>query len=197
MPAIGRTQRIRACISHPDGRQHKHEPPTAFRQIAEVQQIGTDPAEVGQSADRRRKIKRGLVSAALISLVDLQEADAWAVCIIIGREFAVTGLRSIAVSHGLVIAASKLGKWKMASQIVGISLMIMGGKLDDIGLWRKTGRAALYVMTAMALISGIDYFRRFLKPLLAKEREEAALAQAAGTERQLAEPEARLRKTAL
>ena len=113
-----------------------------------------------------------LVSAALISLVDLQEADAWAVCIIIGREFAVSGLRSIASSRGITIAASKLGKWKMVTQIVGISLMILGGKLDDIGLWRKTGRAALYVMTAMALISGVDYFRKFLKPLLSGEREE-------------------------
>jgi hypothetical protein len=76
--------------------------------------------------------------------------------------------------------------------------MIMGGKLDDIGLWRKTGRAALYVMTAMALISGIDYFRKFLKPLLAKERaEESALPAAAPEGRQLAEPEAGLRKTAL
>src|SRR5512143_3838309 len=54
-----------------------------------------------------------LVSAALISLVDLQEADAWAVCIIIGREFAVTGLRSIAIAQGIPIAASRLGKWKM------------------------------------------------------------------------------------
>jgi CDP-diacylglycerol--glycerol-3-phosphate 3-phosphatidyltransferase len=112
-----------------------------------------------------------LVSAALISLVDLQEADAWAVCIIIGREFAVSGLRSIASSHGITIAASKLGKWKMGTQIVGISLMILGAKLDDIGLWRKTGRAALYVMMAMALISGFDYFRKFLRPLLAMERE--------------------------
>ena len=119
-----------------------------------------------------------LVSAALISLVDLQEADAWAVCIIIGREFAVSGLRSIASSRGITIAASKLGKWKMATQIVGISLMILGGKLDDIGLWRKTGRAALYVMTAMALISGVDYFRKFLKPLLAKDREEEAVRSA-------------------
>ncbi len=103
-----------------------------------------------------------LVSAALISLVDLQEADAWAVCIIIGREFAVSGLRSIAATRGITISASMLGKWKMGTQIVGISLMILGAKLDDIGLWRRTGRAALYVMTAVALISGFDYFRRFL-----------------------------------
>jgi CDP-diacylglycerol--glycerol-3-phosphate 3-phosphatidyltransferase len=118
-----------------------------------------------------------LVSAALISLVDLQEADAWAVCIIIGREFAVSGLRSIAATNGLTIAASKLGKWKMASQIVGISLMILGARLDDIGLWRSTGRAALWVMTAMALISGVDYFRKFLKPILALERDQAPPAE--------------------
>ena len=112
-----------------------------------------------------------LVSAALISLVDLQEADAWAVCIIIGREFAVSGLRSIAATHGITISASRLGKWKMGTQIVGISLMILGAKLDDIGSRRKTGRAALWVMMAMALISGFEYFRKFLRPLLAMERE--------------------------
>jgi CDP-diacylglycerol--glycerol-3-phosphate 3-phosphatidyltransferase len=111
-----------------------------------------------------------LVSAALISLVDLQEADAWAVCIIIGREFAVTGLRSIAAAHGIAIPASKLGKWKMATQVTGISLMILGARLDDIGLWRNTGKAALWVMTAVALVSGFDYFRRYLKELLLIER---------------------------
>jgi CDP-diacylglycerol--glycerol-3-phosphate 3-phosphatidyltransferase len=111
-----------------------------------------------------------LVSAALISLVDLQEADAWAVCIIIGREFAVSGLRSIAAAHGIIIPASKLGKWKMATQVTGISLMILGSRLDDIGLWRNTGKAALWVMTAVALVSGFDYFRRYLKELLLIER---------------------------
>jgi CDP-diacylglycerol--glycerol-3-phosphate 3-phosphatidyltransferase len=122
-----------------------------------------------------------LVSAALISLVDLQEADAWAVCIIIGREFAVSGLRSIAATHGIVIPASKLGKWKMATQIVGISLMILGARLDDIGLWRKTGRAALYVMMAVTLVSGFDYFRRYLKELLQRERVAVPPPSAAGS----------------
>jgi CDP-diacylglycerol--glycerol-3-phosphate 3-phosphatidyltransferase len=116
-----------------------------------------------------------LVSAALISLVDLQEADAWAVCIIIGREFAVSGLRSIAASHGIVIPASRLGKWKMAAQVVGISLMILGARLDDIGLWRNTGKAALWVMTVMALVSGFDYFRRYLKILFEMEAEGAGV----------------------
>ena len=117
-----------------------------------------------------------LVSAALISLVDLQEADAWAVCIIVGREFAVSGMRAIAAGEQITIAASSLGKWKMAAQVVGISLMILGARLDDIGLWRMTGRAALYVMTAMALVSGYDYFRKYLPALL--EREAGAAKNA-------------------
>ena len=114
-----------------------------------------------------------LVSAALISLVDLQEADAWAVCIIVGREFAVSGMRAIAAGEQITISASSLGKWKMGAQVVGISLMILGARLDDIGLWRMTGRAALYVMTVMAIVSGIDYFRKYLPPLLAKEASQA------------------------
>ena len=72
-----------------------------------------------------------LISAALISLVENQLAPAWAVVIIIGREFAVTGLRSIAAVEGMVIAASKMGKFKMLAQVVTVALLIgssVGGK---------------------------------------------------------------------
>jgi CDP-diacylglycerol--glycerol-3-phosphate 3-phosphatidyltransferase len=72
-----------------------------------------------------------LISAALISLVENQLAPAWAVVIIIGREFAVTGLRSIAAADGVVIAASRMGKFKMLSQVVAVALLIVssvGGK---------------------------------------------------------------------
>lgn len=65
-----------------------------------------------------------LISAALISLVENQLAPAWAVVIIIGREFAVTGLRSIAAADGLVISASKMGKFKMLAQVVTVALLI-------------------------------------------------------------------------
>ncbi|HSB29247.1 MAG TPA: CDP-diacylglycerol--glycerol-3-phosphate 3-phosphatidyltransferase [Pyrinomonadaceae bacterium] len=65
-----------------------------------------------------------LISAALISLVENQLAPAWAVVIIIGREFAVTGLRSIAAVDGLVIAASRMGKFKMLAQVITITLLI-------------------------------------------------------------------------
>lgn len=72
-----------------------------------------------------------LISAALISLVENQLAPAWAVVIIIGREFAVTGLRSIAATDGVVISASKMGKFKMLAQVVTVALLIVssvGGK---------------------------------------------------------------------
>jgi CDP-diacylglycerol---glycerol-3-phosphate 3-phosphatidyltransferase len=66
-----------------------------------------------------------LISAALISLVENQLAPAWAVVIIIGREFAVTGLRSIAATDGVVIAASKMGKFKMLLQVLTVALLIV------------------------------------------------------------------------
>jgi CDP-diacylglycerol--glycerol-3-phosphate 3-phosphatidyltransferase len=65
-----------------------------------------------------------LISSALISLVENQLAPAWAVVIIIGREFAVTGLRSIAATEGVVISASKMGKFKMLAQVVTVALLI-------------------------------------------------------------------------
>ncbi|HVG39852.1 MAG TPA: CDP-diacylglycerol--glycerol-3-phosphate 3-phosphatidyltransferase, partial [Pyrinomonadaceae bacterium] len=66
-----------------------------------------------------------LISAALIALVENRLAPAWAVVIIIGREFAVTGLRSIAATNGVVIGASRMGKFKMLAQVVAIALLIV------------------------------------------------------------------------
>ena len=66
-----------------------------------------------------------LISAALISLVENHLAPAWAVVIIVGREFAVTGLRSIAATEGVVISASKMGKFKMVAQVVTVGLLIL------------------------------------------------------------------------
>lgn len=66
-----------------------------------------------------------LISAALISLVENRLAPAWAVVVIVGREFAVSGLRSIAATDGVVIAASRMGKFKMLSQVVAVALLII------------------------------------------------------------------------
>jgi CDP-diacylglycerol--glycerol-3-phosphate 3-phosphatidyltransferase len=67
-----------------------------------------------------------LISAALVSLVENRLAPAWAIVIIIGREFAVTGLRSIAAAEGFTISATKKAKFKMLSQVVAITLLILG-----------------------------------------------------------------------
>src|SRR5271165_4413088 len=67
-----------------------------------------------------------LISAALVSLVDIHRVPAWMVILIISREFAVSGLRSIAATAGYTIHASELGKTKMASQVAAISLVIGG-----------------------------------------------------------------------
>lgn len=67
-----------------------------------------------------------LISAALVTLVENRLAPAWAIVIIIGREFAVTGLRSIAAAEGFTISASKKAKFKMLSQVIAITLLIAG-----------------------------------------------------------------------
>ena len=100
-----------------------------------------------------------LTSAAFLSLVQMNLASAWMVAVIIGREFAVTGLRHLAYSRGVVIPASPLGKIKMLAQVVAILALILG----DVYLpgLRVVGRAALWVVVVLALVSAFDYFRRF------------------------------------
>jgi CDP-diacylglycerol--glycerol-3-phosphate 3-phosphatidyltransferase len=102
-----------------------------------------------------------LVSAAFISLVQIGLVPAWVVVVIVGREFAVMGLRMIAVVEGLQIPASSLGKGKMASQVVAILLLILGENF--LGAWFALGRVALLLTVVLALASGLDYFLRFYK----------------------------------
>jgi CDP-diacylglycerol--glycerol-3-phosphate 3-phosphatidyltransferase len=102
-----------------------------------------------------------LTSAAFISLVQMGLAPAWMVAVIIGREFAVTGLRSLAYSRGVAIAASPLGKIKMIAQVVAILALILSsaGRATDALWW--TGQVSLWLVLAAALVSAADYFRRF------------------------------------
>ncbi|QSF42869.1 MULTISPECIES: CDP-diacylglycerol--glycerol-3-phosphate 3-phosphatidyltransferase [Paenibacillus] len=98
-----------------------------------------------------------LVSAVLISLVELGRCDSWIAIVIISREFAVTGLRQVALLEGKVVAASKWGKIKTVTQIVAISLLLLNNfpfqfvsiPLDDIAIW------AAAIIT---IYSGVDYF---------------------------------------
>lgn len=100
-----------------------------------------------------------LISATLVSLVQLDLAPAWMVAVIIGREFAITGLRSIAYARGLAMPASPLGKLKMVSQVVAILLLILGWERMPVLL--QLGQIALWVVLATAVVSAIDYYRRF------------------------------------
>jgi CDP-diacylglycerol---glycerol-3-phosphate 3-phosphatidyltransferase len=100
-----------------------------------------------------------LITAALVSLVQMDLAPAWMVAVILGREFAVTVLRSIAHGKGLVIAASPLGKFKMLSEVIAILALILGQ--DHLQQFYVIGTIALWVAMLTATISGIDYYRRF------------------------------------
>ena len=100
-----------------------------------------------------------LTSAALISLVQLDLAQSWMVAVIIGREFAVTMLRSYAYARGVAMPASPLGKIKMVAQVVAILALILAHGQTLPFYW--IGQAALWVVVISALVSGADYFRRF------------------------------------
>lgn len=101
-----------------------------------------------------------LTSAAFISLVQMELAPAWMVAVIIGREFAITGLRSFAYARDVVIPASPLGKLKMISQVVAILALILGQE-EHLHLLGVVGYWALWVVVGTALVSGYDYYRRF------------------------------------
>jgi CDP-diacylglycerol---glycerol-3-phosphate 3-phosphatidyltransferase len=103
-----------------------------------------------------------LTSAALISLVAMDVAPAWMVAVIIGREFAVTTLRTRAYARGVAIAASPLGKIKMVAQVIAILALILahGARTARQPLF-IIGQASLWVVVVAALVSAADYFRRF------------------------------------
>ena len=96
-----------------------------------------------------------LVTAALVSLVSLDRLSAWVAMVIIAREFAVTGLRQLAMEHGEVIHASAWGKIKTAAQIAMVLALIL---VDDSPLWVD---ALVYATVAITILSAADYFFGF------------------------------------
>jgi CDP-diacylglycerol--glycerol-3-phosphate 3-phosphatidyltransferase len=122
-----------------------------------------------------------LVSAALISLVQRQVVPGWMAILIIGREFAISGLRSIAAAEGYVIRASELGKTKLVTQVIAISLAILS--ISHVEL-RWAALAFMWGVVFFALLSAFLYFRKFWRrvdvevkrrrrrELLAMEREK-------------------------
>jgi len=100
-----------------------------------------------------------LTAAAFISLVQMGAAPAWMVAVIIGREFAVTALRSLAYARGVIMPSSPLGKGKMAIQVVAILLLILGH--DGRPWFSRLGHVTLWVVVVVAVVSAVDYYRRF------------------------------------
>ena len=111
-----------------------------------------------------------LIAAAFVTLVQFNPAlvPAWMAVVIIGREFLVSGLRSIAASEGFTIEASDLGKFKMLVQIVSVVAVILAHRWRE---WPLYGRyvfpvywialVAIWFMVFLSLVSAIDYFAAF------------------------------------
>jgi CDP-diacylglycerol--glycerol-3-phosphate 3-phosphatidyltransferase len=128
-----------------------------------------------------------LISAALVSLVETHRVPAWMVVLIIGREFAVSGLRSIAAAEGYTIQASDLGKTKMITQVIAISMVLLSIHWQ----WLQ-GFATLWMwgVVIFGLVSAVGYFQKFWRKvddkvklrrrreLLRIERQQKKLARA-------------------
>lgn len=99
-----------------------------------------------------------LVSAALISLVELGRVEAWMVVLIVSREFAVSALRNVALDQGITIAASDFGKAKMVAQVTAVSLLLLAPRSPVI---EQAGYIVLWLAILVTLWSMVDYFMAF------------------------------------
>ena len=106
-----------------------------------------------------------LIVTALIALIPARGIPFWMVIVIVGREIAVTGLRGIAVSQGIVIPASHLGKYKTVFEVAAITFLILNEEYFSIHCL-FVGIVLLWIALLLAVYSGVDYFRRFLKEII-------------------------------
>ena len=110
-----------------------------------------------------------LVLSALILLVNVDRVSALVAIFIIAREVAVTGVRAMAASEGIIISAETTGKYKMALQVVAIVMLILEGTaLAEFGNLHLAGMATLYVSLVLGYISGGRYVWSFWNQLAAK-----------------------------
>jgi CDP-diacylglycerol--glycerol-3-phosphate 3-phosphatidyltransferase len=100
-----------------------------------------------------------LIAGSLISLVEIGHAPAWLVVIIVGREFAVNGLRAVAASQNIVIPAGPLGKAKMVAQVIAVPLLILNVHTSGSNI----GYLVLWVTMLLTVWSGVDYFVKGLQ----------------------------------
>ncbi len=105
-----------------------------------------------------------LISSAFIMLVSMGWIPAWMVCIIIGREIAVTGLRSVIAGRGEDVSASNLGKYKTGFQIAATIPLLIHSEYLGIN-FNEIGYILLWGALIFTIWSGADYFYRFKKHL--------------------------------
>ena len=103
-----------------------------------------------------------LISAALISLVQVHAVAAWMVVVIVAREFAVSGLRAIAAAEGYTIRASDLGKTKMLSQVAAVSCLLLSTRHAEFVL---PGQMLMWGVVFFTTVSAISYFRKFWRKI--------------------------------
>ncbi|MDD2619097.1 MAG: CDP-diacylglycerol--glycerol-3-phosphate 3-phosphatidyltransferase [Syntrophomonadaceae bacterium] len=101
-----------------------------------------------------------LITAALIILVQLGRIHGWIAIVILGREFAVSGLRIVKAEEGVIIPASKLGKIKTVSQVIAVLLIILE-KAYQPYIPLPLGPWAMYFAVIITILSGVEYFYRF------------------------------------
>ena len=118
-----------------------------------------------------------IVMAALVWLMPMGRIPAWAVVLLLGRELAVTGLRSVAASEGLVIGAGREGKTKTALQMIGIVALVLGYPYRfryfglDLGVVDlcHVGQALVYLSLVFSFASAAQYVRFFATAVEAKD----------------------------
>jgi CDP-diacylglycerol---glycerol-3-phosphate 3-phosphatidyltransferase len=120
-----------------------------------------------------------LISSALIALVQVRVVPAWMTIVVVGREFAISGLRSIAASEGYIIKASDFGKAKLVSQVAAISLLLVSMRSLEL---RPLAMAAMWAVVILTIASAIPYFvsfwRRVDDKVKLRRRRELLLEQA-------------------
>ncbi|WP_455245244.1 CDP-diacylglycerol--glycerol-3-phosphate 3-phosphatidyltransferase [Petrachloros mirabilis] len=110
-----------------------------------------------------------LVVSALILLVNVDRVSALVAILVIAREVTVTGIRAIAAGEGMIIAAETTGKYKMALQVIAITMLILEGtNLAELGNLHLAGLATLYLSLVLGYISGGQYVWSFWKQVAAK-----------------------------
>ncbi len=107
-----------------------------------------------------------LIMSALVILVEIRSdvVHSWIAIVIIGREFAVTGLRAIAASEGIIIPAETVGKFKVGAQITAVLSLLLDYYLTKEWL-RDLGSLALWIAMILAVYSAVQYFRTYWKKL--------------------------------